>query len=317
MNKFENNVEMYATVSNKLGLNYEYINNSPKKRTLLISNKQKFCIISTGSPGFYPDIKRWNAYLSGNKLLTQKILKELNYNIIDTIAIRMKEFATVHQLVAELNNKTFEFPVLTKPNKGHDGVNIAICENIEQLISTCKSFYENEKDFLIQPYITHNEYRVLVVENELVLIHSKRNQTIIGDGRSTIKILLDAIPESKKSSVVIDWQHKKLNSTMESILLEGEKFEFHITKIPSNDTYYTENFPNEIKFWAEELARKMSSSVLGIDVFIPKEITDLSSYKIIELNSNPAVYYLPKRCDDRITGYKIVERVLTGYFNLK
>jgi len=54
--------------------------------------------------------------------------------------------------------------------------------------------------------------------------------------------------------------------------------------------------------------------VVGIDVFIPENFDEIDSYTIIELNTNPALYYLPKRCDDDVTAPRIIEKVLRDFF---
>ena len=312
----ENNIEMYERVAKRIGLDCEYIQTSSKKKSLLITDKETFFIIGTGAPGFYPNVKRFNSFLTNNKILTQRILQKFNYKVISTVSISTENYTSIADLLDVVDKQTQSFPVLVKPNKGQDGKNITICEDVNQLTKVCEFFYEEQQGFLIQPIVSQNEYRILVVDNELVLIHSKRNPDIVSDGTSTIGELLEKVPEGKRSQAIIDWQHKKRMTTVDSILKVGEKFEYHITKIPSADVYYTDNFPREVELWALKLAKTISSPIVGIDVFIPSDIRDTASYTVIELNSNPAVYYLPWRCNDSETPYRIIEKVLRNYFKL-
>jgi len=312
----KNNIEMYEIVAKRIGLDCEYIQTSTKKKSLLIKNKDKFFIIGTGAPGFYPSVKRFNSFLTTNKILTQQILQKFGYKVISTLSISPEDYSSLVALLEEVEKKTKQFPLLVKPNKGQDGQHITICEDIDQLAKVCEFFFTEQQGFLIQPIYTQNEYRILVVDNELVLMHSKSNPTVVGDGIASIKSLLAEVPESKKSQPVIDWQHKKRKTTPDSILKSGETFEYHITKIPSVDVYITDTFPPAVATWARTLAKTIGSPVVGIDVFIPSDITDTSSYTVIELNSNPAVYYLPWRCNDAETPYRIIEKVLTNYFKL-
>lgn len=316
MDKYESNLAMYERVAKKMGLNCEYIYSSHKKKPLLISDGKKFFLINTGTPGFYPNVKRFNAHFTSNKILTQEILQKFNYRVIVTTPVHIENYASKEALLTELDTKNRHFPLLLKPNKGQDGNGITICETQAQLHATCAALFEARQDFLIQPIITQSEYRILVVDDEVVLMHSKRNQSVIGDGVSSIETLLSKVPASKKSSVVINWQHVKKHTNKDTILPNGEHFEYHITKIPSKDVYYTENFPPAVVTWALKLASTISAPVVGIDVFIPDDISHTDSYTIIELNSNPAVYYLPKRCNDIETPYRIIEKVLKNHFNL-
>lgn len=312
----ENNIEMYERVAQKIGLDCEYIQTSSKKKSLFITDKKTFFIIGTGAPGFYPTVKRFNSFLTNNKILTQQILQKFNYKVISTVSIHPEDYSSIAELLKDVDKQTQLFPVLIKPNKGQDGKHITICIDKSQLLEVCEFFYAEQQGFLIQPIVSQNEYRILVVDNELVLIHSKRNPSIIGDGTSTIAQLLEEVPEGKKSQAIIDWQHKKRSTTMDSVLKTDETFEYHITKIPSTDVYHTNNFPKEVTDWALKLATTIASPVVGIDVFIPSDIKDTASYTVIELNSNPAVYYLPWRCNDTETPYLIIEKVLRNYFKL-
>ncbi len=73
---------VYKKVAKKLGLKHEYVQSSPTKKVLFIHNAKKFFLFGTGSPGFYPEAKRWNAHFTVSKLLTQKILKKFGYKVI-------------------------------------------------------------------------------------------------------------------------------------------------------------------------------------------------------------------------------------------
>lgn len=316
MNKYPSNVAMYEEVAKKLGLATEYVQSTPHRKPLLISNNKKFFLINTGSPGFYPETKRWNAHFTGSKLLTQEILKKFKYNVIKTDEVRVAQFPNHRSLSSFLNENEYTYPCLIKPDRGQDGANIAIAEDSDQLVKISRIHFLKKQDFLIQPIVVQKEYRILVVNNEVVLMHSKHNQSVIGDGKSSIKKLLASVSENKKNTVFIAWQHKKLGTKPSTILKKGERFEYHLTKIPTRVFYETKNFPPATKKWAIKLAETISSPVVGIDVFIPESFTNTSQYTIIELNSNPAVYYLAKRCGDTMTGYKIIEKVIRDYFKL-
>lgn len=307
---------MYETVAKKLNLKTEYVQSTPTRKPLLISNGERFFLINTSSPGFYPEARRWNAHFTSSKLLTQKILNQFGYSTLHTYALRVKDYSSQRQLVKFLSTQEYTFPVLVKPDRGKDGEDIRIVEDIRTLKSAAAKLYTHSNDFLIQPIRTEPEYRILVVDYEVVLMHSKRNQSVIGDGIATIKQLLQSIPDKKKDAVYISWQHKKHGTKPSSVLQKGTEFEYHLTKIPSADFYVTEGFHPVIEKWAVGLAKTISSPVVGIDVFIPESFSDPNTFTIIELNSNPALYYLPTRCNDSITGYKIVEKVLRNFFNL-
>ena len=314
MKKPSRNIDIYVKVAKKLGFKTERMQATPTRKLLCISNGKKFFMINTGTPGFYPEVSRWSATLTGSKLLTQKMLKRYGYKIISSHAVRFGDFKSKKEMVASVTKKHKVFPVLIKPDRGHDGKNIVIIENATQLKKVAKKHFDKKDDFIIQPILDQCEYRILVVNNKVMLMHSKHNLKITGDGKSTIKELLGKIDNSKKDPAFIKLEHKKHNTKPTTILEKGTTFDYHLTKIPTDKFYATKDFPKAAKKWAVKLAKDMSTPILGIDVFIPKGFSDTSTYTVIELNSNPAVYYLPFRCNDEVTGEKIVEKVITDYF---
>ncbi|MDC1205620.1 hypothetical protein N8083_02115, partial [Candidatus Pacebacteria bacterium] len=215
-----------------------------------------------------------------------------------------------------LQKRTSSYPVLIKPDKGFRGRGIAIAENLSQLKRLALPNYKAKKDFMIQPILDQNEYRILVVNNEVVLMHSKANPSVMGDGVATIKQLLAPILDIAKDETFISWQHTKKRTKPSSILTKGETFEYHLTKKPTTTYYETENMPLPVKKWALKLAKDISSPVVGIDVFIPGPLSETSRYTIIELNSNPGVDYLITYCNDNRSPFLIFEKVLQDYFKV-
>ncbi len=209
MKKRSRNIDIYVKVAEELGLKTEYIQSSPTRKLLYISNKKKFFMINTRSPGFYPTVSRWNATFTGSKLLTQKILEKYNYNVISSDSVRFSNFKSQKELATFLSKKYAKFPILTKPDRGHDGNNIIIVENITQLKNVAKEHSAKKYDLIIQPILDQCEYRILVINNKVMLMHSKHNLKITGDGKSTIKKLLGMIPDSKKDQAFIKLEHKK------------------------------------------------------------------------------------------------------------
>ncbi|MFT7507281.1 MAG: hypothetical protein ACI92I_000424 [Acidimicrobiales bacterium] len=317
MKKNTSPVALYTEAAKNLGLKTELVQSSHVRKRLLISNDKAFCLVSAGNPGFFPTATRWVAHFTGGKLMTQKILKRYGYNVISTTEVKISEYTSLKDFTQKLTSKHIKFPLLIKPDRGHDGIGIEIADNTIQFKKIFTKLYRDKKDFLIQPILNQNEYRILVVGGEVMLMHSKHKQGVTGDGTSTIKKLLSEVKESTKDPVYIKWQHQILGTKPSSVLPQGALFEYHLVKLPTNQYYKTSHFPAATREWAEAVAKTISSSVVGIDVFIPGDFKDTNKYTIIELNTNPALYYLPKRCDDDETAPRIIEKVLRDYFKLK
>lgn len=316
MYKKLNNTQLYKVAAKNLGLKVERIEKKERKRweVLMISNAKKFLIISGAAPGLFPEVRRWNAFMSGRKILTQKILKKIGYNTIPTKEFIMADFSSAKELTTHLSKKKFTYPVLIKRNEGQNANMITLAETNQQIQKTAKKHFASKSDFMIQPILDQNEYRILVINGTVMLLHSKENRFILGDGHSTIQQLLDEIPSVKRDEVFEAWQHKKAGTKPGTILKKGERFEFHLTKIPSTDVYETKKIPKPIQKWASQLSKDLSASVLGLDVFIPGDFKDSNSYTIIEVNSNPGLHYLSEYCNDDSSAVRIYEKILKDFF---
>lgn len=317
MKKELSNTDICQKAAKNLGLKSERVKTTQGKQLLLLSDKKgKFFFASPAAPGFYPEVRRWNAHFSGSKLLTQKVLKRLGYKVIASHEVRMTDYADTRTLTKNLDKKHLKFPVLTKPDKGLRGKDIAIAENTKQLKKISENYYKKGIDFMVQPILDQDEYRILVVNNDVMLMHSKHFPCVVGNGTSTIRQLLHKIPKEKKDLTFIEWQYKKQKLRPSIVLGEGRKFAYHLTRKPTTTYYKTTDIPRAVQTWALKLARDIASPVVGIDVFVSGSFNDPKSYTIIELNSNPGFNYLITFCNDDQTPYRIYEKVLKDYFEI-
>ena len=315
-----NNIELTKLAAKNLGLKTETLHSSPKKTLLYVTDGSTFYLASQASPGMFPAANRWNAHFSGSKLLAQKILKRLGYNVIPSKEIRVNEFSSAKALKEKLAEGKFSFPILVKPDKGMNAKNIAICENHAHLAKVAAGHYRDKKDFMIQPIISDKvEYRIMIVNNKLVLMHSKDTYHVKGDGKSTIRQLLSEIVPARTDATCIAWQHKKLGTKATTILKKDIKFEYHLTKGAVGASYYkTDKFPAATKKWALQLAKDISAPVVGLDVFITGENFDnTDKYTIIEVNTNPGLHYFVGCFNDGKIGLAVFTSVLKDFFKIK
>jgi glutathione synthase/RimK-type ligase-like ATP-grasp enzyme len=314
----KSNLNILSESAKRIGLKTEWLVNTSSQKILLVSDTKKFYLASGKAPGFYPLSKRFNAVMSNNKLIAQNILKRLNYKVIESTKIIISEHKSFAEFWSNLKTKGYKYPVLVKPNKGLWGKGITIAENELELMKTLRQHFKEHSDCMVQPILNEKEYRIMVLNDEVVLMHSKHNPHIVGDGKSTIKELLDQVATWRKNDVYIKWQHKKLKTTQKTILELGQKFDYHLTKIPTAiyyETFKSKKIPKAVERWALKLAKDIDSSVVGIDVFIPGNFTQVKDFVIIELNSNPGLDYLITHCHDPITPYEIFDKVLNNYFS--
>jgi len=85
----------------------------------------------------------------------------------------------------------YHHDVVIKPNLGSVGLGVYHITDKEELLEKTKELLKDNFSISICPfYHIKNEYRVIILDNQIKLLFKKFNPAVIGDGKSTLKELL-------------------------------------------------------------------------------------------------------------------------------
>jgi len=274
-----------------------------------VRHNDKACYLSGRT--WYPNIPRWQLALMSDKSITTTALIQANLPTIQTITFPdNKKDLTFNEVKKVILDQPL--PILIKPNDGYDGDGVILCYTKKQVSGVLKSHWKNKTSFLAQPYIRHDEYRIMVVNRKIQFIHRKKFPTVIGDGKTS---LLKLLKEARYcNDIIIARQCKKLDYTLETIIPKGQIFKTHITKKSDPDFYMTENFPAHVIELTQDICTKLGIETVGIDVFIDGDINKSKKITIIELNSKPGLFYIIRYYKDYKTPLNIAKLLLRTYF---
>ncbi len=317
MQKNKSTIDIIKTIADEMGFTTKYLTKDKRLGRLLIQNDEKICIVNSSVFGWYPEMKRWQFQLFNSKILTQKLLKVCKYKTISSRLMEYKKYSSLTQMHWSVSDKVQKFPVIVKPDVGFKGNDISVVATKTSLRKVLQKHYIDKKDVLIQPILKHNEYRILIVNNKVELVHIKQHHHITGDGKTTIETLLAPINARRKDETFIAQQLQLRTLKRTSVLPKGEKFPYHLTRYSDpNDYYESTNIPKEVSKWAQKLAKDISCSTIGIDIFAPKGLLQTDAYIVIELNANPALEYIQSRYNDPHTMKRIIQNTLSHYFSV-
>jgi hypothetical protein len=280
--------------------------------TIQVSSKNKFWLISTSKIGFFPNTKVWFKMLCNSKETSCKLLKQLGYGTVPSLYFGALLFddSEYFQKMSKLIKK---YPVVCKPEDGVRGRNIRVANNEKQLQQYYLGAKKVQGSFLVQPIITGNEYRIAVYENKVFAMHNKNFYAITGNGSDTIASLC----KKRKSTPDMNFVNHILierGYSTKTVLPAGEKIPVKIGK-NDGDTLLTEsNIPKPVRDWALTLCKKIGCTTVGIDVIIPKDVTDVANYKIFELNASPAFSYLEVQYGCRELVDKVAKHIVKQSF---
>ena len=92
-------------------------------------------------------------------------------------------------------------PVVVKPLDGNHGRGVATnLTTREQVIAAYEVAINEGSRVIVEQYVTGDDYRLLVVGNQLVAAARREPAHVIGDGRSTIRELVDEVNRDPRRS---------------------------------------------------------------------------------------------------------------------
>lgn len=168
--------------------------------------------------------------VSCDKILTKKLL--------DLHCLPVAKGGKVRNVVELLlHAESIGYPIVLKPQWGNQGKGVVVnIKNEAEALETYKKLSKTYSDIIIEKYIVGNDYRVCVVDGEVVAVALRLPPYIIGDGIKTIEELIKELnmdpnrgEDHEKSLTKVKIDDTLLNCigkssyNLKSILKEGEK----------------------------------------------------------------------------------------------
>lgn len=238
-----------------------------------------------------------NILLMENKVMTKQILAKNNIKIAEGYQLLKDE---------EVDYKFFkDNKVVIKPDDTNFGQGITILnkqENTEEIDKALSYAFKYSNRVLIEKFFSGVEYRFLVIDNEVVSIVNRIPAHVIGNGKDTIKKLI----EKKNSSPIRGNDYKKPlekiklgNIEIDYLRNQGKNADYvpknkEIIYLRENSNVSTGGDSMEVTglLWekynniAIEVAKSLNVKICGVDMMINHQNND---YIIVEANFNPAI----------------------------
>lgn len=217
-------------------------------------------------------------------------------------------------------------PVVVKPLTGRQGNGVSIgletADEIQQAYNNASSFSHT---VLVEKLLTGRNYRLLVVDNRMIAASERTPCRVIGDGKHTIKELIDAENrnplrgeghEKPLTQIRVDHsvvQHlKRVNLTTKYVPRDKEELTLsERVNLSAGATArdVTDEVHPSIKSMCERAARLVGLDICGIDLIAGDISQPLTRGGILELNAGPGLrmHCFPSEGQPRDVGGAIVE----------
>jgi len=194
--------------------------------------------------------------------------------------------------------------LVVKPNYGSEGMGIYLCKTMKEVEAAISKLFKSHGSISICPYYNiKKEYRTFYLNGEVLLIYGKTKPSVKGDGKKTLRELIEENLNMPDKSVArenlnnidldyvpsdgeefdISWKHNLSGGATPEILKEGELYE-------------------GVKQLAIEAGKAMNVKFATIDVIQ----TDDDNLYIMEVNSGVCATIFIDSVDG---GYEIIKEI--------
>jgi len=198
------------------------------------------------------------------------------------------------------------YPIVIKPLDGNHGKGASInVTNWEDAVKGLKHAKEYSRRVIVEKFVTGFDFRVLVINNEVIAAAQRVPAHVIGNDKNTIQELIDITNEDPRrgyghenvlTEITIDRTTERLidnaGYTLDSVLPEDETLYLKSTanlstggtSVDVTDLLHPENV-----FIAERISRVIGLDICGIDIMAPNLTQSLKENGgvILEVNAAP------------------------------
>lgn len=237
-----------------------------------------------------------------DKYATYELLKSENISVIEhnimynisnhsKYASNCNSLSYCYELFEKYNND-----IVIKPNNGTCGNDVYHITKQEEIASLLENLFMKNESISICPYYTlKNEYRIIILDNEIELVYKKIRLEIKGDGKNNIEKLLE-INNIKNYDNIYPLEYiPKKNENI------GCNWKFNLSKGAKISTEIEENIKKEIIAIAKKVSKKFNIRFASIDI-----VENDDNLKVLEINSGVMMTNFIKL---HPTGQKIAKKI--------
>ena len=235
--------------------------------------------------------------ITDDKFIAKQVMAEAGLNVPKAILLdKEMDEEDINSLISHFYNKT----LVVKPRNTNYGLGITVFSKKatkKQILNAISYAFTFDTNVLIEEYVKGMEYRFLVVNGKCLSVAHRRIASVVGDGKSTIKELIEeknkepwhfltSTPVKMDEPVV---EYLKLQDyTFDSIISEGKRVFLRTNSNCSTggeSIDMTDIMPKRFKKIAEKAANAFNGKICGVDIII--DDLEKDNYAIIEINDNP------------------------------
>jgi D-alanine-D-alanine ligase-like ATP-grasp enzyme len=195
------------------------------------------------------------------------------------------------------------FPVIIKPNNGSQGKGVKLVHDKKDFYTHLSNVFSKFDIVLVEKYVQGQDYRLVVLDDEVISAYERIPLNVIGDGVKSIEKLL----KDKQAEFIKMWRDTKIKFNDERIQEKLKMQNLTLKSVPKKEEQIflldnanlstggdavdvIDKIHPFFKKLSVEVTRDMGLRFCGVDLMIEKGIeTDKTKYWILEINSMPGL----------------------------
>lgn len=240
-------------------------------------------------------------FIMNNKLVMKHLLQSHKINVPSGGA-----FSSIKEAITNYD-KFSDKRIVVKPQNTNFGIGINFVDKNSptDFKAALKDAFEYDHSVIVEEFVKGMEFRFLVVEGKVLSVLHRVPANVVGDGKSTIKELVD-----RKNNDPRNYKIKKYHIKLgKAELAQLKKQKLKTSSKPKKDQVvylrensnvstggdpvdYTDKIPDSYKKIAQKAAKAADSVFCGVDMIIQNHNTeaDKNNHSIIEINYNPTIF---------------------------
>jgi D-alanine-D-alanine ligase-like ATP-grasp enzyme len=263
-----------------------------------VTSKTKTIHFGAGRCSWYPQNNATAATLASDKYFTNAILENAGLATLSGEYFFLHDCHRSYRPAGHEREDALEYlkklggAAFVKPLLGSRGDFAQVIRGealLARYLDEVSQYYDS---ILIQPIATGNEYRVFLLDDEVVYTARKYPPSVTGDGARSIRDLLAAHNEALRSRGLSPVSTDR-DTSLDIVLAKGERWEIPgRTNLSAGGMMVLEAPPPDAALTlARKAARALGLRVAAVDMF-----TDIGgdpdAIRVIEVNANPSIRLL-------------------------
>jgi hypothetical protein len=263
-----------------------------------VASKTRSVHFGAGRCSWYPQNNATASTLASDKYFTNRILEDAGVATLGGEYFFLHERRRGHRAAGHEREDAFEYlsklggTAFAKPLLGSRGDFAQVIGGEALLAGYLHEVSQYYDSILIQPIATGNEYRIFLLDDEIVYSARKYPPFVSGDGVRSIGDLLIAHNETLRSRGLSPVSASP-DAALDIVLPKGERWEISgRMNLSAGGTMVLEAPPSDAALTlAKKAARALGLRVAAVDMF-----TDIGgdpdAIGVIEVNANPSIRLL-------------------------